>query len=148
MALTLATGCRNAEDIFTDGRIENRCTDNIPVCSDAAGCVLTDRQFVRGSLPGGNIAIVRTNEEQSRLRVRFLLSNELFPGSEFRVRAFDTGCNRFAEGLNQAPPSLFEVAGDDKILQYDLDVTGRGDHMVEWFSDMTADFHMTVEVFE
>ena len=40
---------------------------------------------------------------------------------------------------------LFDLAGDDGIIEAHLDVEGRGDHLVEFFSDMTARFLLVID---
>ena len=140
-------GCQTAEEIFTAGRIENRCSNAIPVCGYIAACVLGQDQYLRGQFPGGQRVIVRTEVDQARLIARFLLVDERFPGSEIFVRAYSTGCGDYEEG-HAVDVDLFELAGNDGIIEYGLDVTGIGDHMVELFSDMSAEFLFRVDIEE
>jgi len=37
-------------------------------------------------------------------------------------------------------------AGDDRVLAFELDLPGRGDHLLEVFSDMSATYQMTTTV--
>ncbi len=140
-------GCADAESTFTSGRIETLCNDSIPVCSVMAGCTLGTDQYLKGEFPGGQHTIVRTDVDEARLVARFLLSDQVFPGTEFLVRAYDTGCADFDEGLTN-DRNLFELAGADGILEYHVDVVGRGDHLVEFFSDMAAGFLFAVDIEE
>lgn len=141
-----ALACFDAESIFTSGRIENRCDGAIPVCSEQAGCVLGTDQYLSGDFPGGQTVIVRTEVEKARLITRFLLVEPMFPGSFFYVHAY-SGCGEYDKGESR-DRNLFDLAGDDGVLEYHLDVTGRGDHRVEFFSDMTSGFLFTVDVEE
>lgn len=147
VVLTLVTlsGCASSEDIFTGARLENLCNDALPVCGQRAGCVLIGSEYIRGRFPGGQRMIVRTPTDNSRFRVRILLVDQVFPGTELLVRAANTGCDGFDEIL-QRDVNLFEVAGDSQTLEKELDVEGRGDHLVEVFSDMATGFALTVEV--
>jgi hypothetical protein len=143
MALGLSFGCATAEDIFTEGRIENRCNDSVPVCGFQAGCVLGEDQFLAGRFPGGQRVIMRTESEQTRIILRFLLVDRVFPGTQIITRAYDTGCSDFFDARYE-DRDLFDLSGDEGILEFRLDVEGRGDHMVEVFSDMGSGFLMTL----
>ena len=143
--LAALSGCETAEEIFTSGRIENRYSGSIPVCGYIAACVLSQDQYLRGQFPGGQRLIVRTEIDQAQLVTRFLLLDERFPGTEIFVRAYSTGCGDYDEG-HAEDVDLFELAGNDGIIEYGLNVTGLGDHMVEIFSDMSAEFLFRVDV--
>jgi hypothetical protein len=143
--LAALAGCETSEEIFTRGRIENRCNASIPVCGYIAACVLTQEQYLRAQFPGGARLIVRTEIDQAQLVTRFMLLDERFPGTEIFVRAYSTGCGDYNEG-HAEDVDLFELAGDDGIIEYGLNVTGLGDHMVEIFSDMSAEFLFRVDV--
>lgn len=140
-------GCMTAEDMFTSGRIENLCSNAIPICGDVAGCVLNSEQFLRGEFPGDQVVIVRSQIDPARIVARFLLSQEMFPGTFLSVRACSVGCAQCDEEVIK-DKNLFDEAGDDGILEYHLDIEGLGDHKVEFFSDMTAEYHFTVELEE
>ena len=43
---------------------------------------------------------------------------------------------------------LFELAGDDGVLDFELRLPEAGDHLVELYSDMAAEFLLTVDVEE
>lgn len=89
--------------------------------------------------------MVRTEDEQTRLVVRFLLTEPIFPGTELLVQINTPDCS----DLNEEHPrdiDLFQLAGDDRTLEFQLDMEGRGDHLLEIFSDMSAAYLMTVEV--
>lgn len=139
----LLASCVRQDEVFTEGRVETTCGNAIPVCDTRAACVLDDNSFVEGAFPGGIKTIVRTESEKSRLLVRFLLDDLSSPGTELLVRAHDPGCGNFNERHPQ-DVDLFERAGDDRILEYELQLNGSGDHLVEIFSDMASDYTMTV----
>lgn len=140
-----ATSCVRQEEVFTEGRVETTCGDAIPVCDTRAACVLDDNVYVDGAFPGGLQSIVRTESGDNRIVVRFLLEEMTSPGSELLVRAHSPGCGTFNERHLQ-DVDLFERAGDDRILQYELELEGDGDHLLEIFSDMGAEYLMTVTV--
>jgi len=125
--------------MFTEGKIENICSNAIPICGDVAGCVLGTDQYIRGEFPGGQVVIVRCEAEKTRITARFLLSQQMYPGTTMSVRGCSTGCATCDEKISK-DRNLFDLAGDDSILEYELEVTGRGDHKLEFFSDMAATY--------
>lgn len=145
VTLLVMGGCASEEDIFAGARIENLCNDALPVCGQRAGCVLIGSEYIRARFPGGQRFIVRTPTANSHLIVRILLVDQVFPGTELLVRAGNTGCDGFDEILQQ-DVNLFDVAGDSQVLEKELEVVGRGDHLVEVFSDMATGYLLTVEV--
>jgi len=140
-------GCMSAEDSFTSGRIENLCSGAIPICGDVAGCVLNTDQYLNGEFPGDQVVVVRSEIDRARLVARFLLSQEMYPGMLLSVRACSIGCAQCDEKVIK-DKNLFDEAGDDGILEYHLTIEGRGDHKVEFFSDMAAAYYFTVELEE
>lgn len=143
LSLCVLSGCTTAEGIFTEGRIENRCNDSVPVCGGQAGCVLGTDQFLEGRFPGGQQVIARTDSELTRIVLRFLLVDRVFAGTQIITRAYDTGCTDFDDQRHE-DRDLFDLSGDEGILEFHLEVEGRGDHLVEVFSDMGSGFLMTV----
>ena len=134
-----AGGCGDAESIFTEGRIEKRCNDSVPICNKKASCVLLDDQYLHDDFPGGKIFMIRTEDESTTMFARFLLIEPRAPGTELLVRVHSTSCGSFAEGSTR-DQDLFDYAGDDGLIEYELEVEGRGDHLVEIFSDMSSEF--------
>lgn len=145
VAVVLTSGCVNEDRVFTQGRLQDLCNEAIPICGQTAACTLDEREFLKGQFPGGARVIVRTEFEDQTLFARFLLSELNFPGTEFVIQAFSPNCGSYddAQILNK---DLFQEAGDDRILEFELDVAGRGDHLIEIFSDMTAEFSMTLSL--
>ena len=145
--LTTLTSCVSDEAVFTDGRIEDVCNSSIPVCATQAACILQDDEFYRSEFPGGVRMIVRSETENAKLIVRVLLTEPIFPGTEFRIQAHTPGCGQFDEGA-AVDVDLFEFFGDDRTVEYELEIPGRGDHLLEGFSDMSSTYLLTTEVVE
>jgi len=145
--LMSAGGCVSAEDGFVGARLERLCTQAIPICGTQAGCVLDDRSYVASSFPGGQQLVVRTDLEVATVEVRLYLQTQGAPGTELMVQASAPDCGDVDEE-RLADVDLFTAAGDDRTFTWVLDLPGRGDHLVEVFSDMTADYLLTVDVLE
>lgn len=137
------TGCQSAEDAFVGSRIENLCNASIPACGKQASCVLAQDEYIAGRFPGGKNIIVRTDSDRTRFIVRTLILDATYPGTEFYARAFDVGCTDFDEA-REIERNLFDVAGDNATIEYPLEVEGRGDHRVEFFSDLAAEFRFLI----
>ena len=140
-------GCINNGDIFAEGRLEDTCNDAIPICNTQAACTLQNDEFYSGSFPGGLRIVTRTETENANIVVRFLLNEMNFPGTEILVQARTPDCGDYDE-KHPKDIDLFRLAGDDRILEFQLEMPGKGDHLVEIFSDMAAEYLMTTEVEE
>lgn len=136
--------CQTQEAEFTEGRLENLCAGAVPVCDLKASCVLADDEFVRGQLPGAQRLIVRSDRDDMRAVVRILLDEQVYPGTELLLQAFSPGCGDLDQ-VQLLDVDLFDRAGDDRILQFTLELPEKGDHLLEFFSDMTARYLLTVD---
>lgn len=141
----LLSSCVDDESVFTDGRLEDLCNGAIPVCDLQASCMLTNEEYYRGSFPGGFYVFVRSNAESNRIMVRFLLTEMLYPGTELHVIVRTPDCGHIEEE-HILDRDIFDFAGDDRIIDFDIPLPGKGDHLVEVVSDMNADFLMTTTV--
>ncbi|AWV89286.1 hypothetical protein [Bradymonas sediminis] len=148
VALALGlSGCGDDQSVFVGQRLEQRCNSAIPACDTRAACVMQNDMYYAGQFPGGLKTLVRSETEDAKVVVRFLLTDMLFSGSELQISAYSTGCNDFDE-VHKKDMDLFKLAGDDRILEYELELKGRGDHLVEVFSDMSASYLLTLTVEE
>lgn len=142
----LSLGCADAETVFIGTRLENLCVQSVPGCIDAR-CAVTADQYIRSTFPGGETLVVRSDTDDAVIRVRSFLIDQAYPGTEFQVRAYDTGCRDSTERVF-ADRDLFLLAGDDSVIEVELEVQGRGDHVIEIYSDMASNYLLTVEVIE
>jgi len=143
--VALSSACIDDTRLFTEGRLEDPCNNAIPICNTQAGCTVHDESFYSGEFPGGLRFIVQSEAEENLLIVRFLLNDMIFPGTEMLVLAKTPDCGMFEEEHVQNR-DLFELAGDDRVLDFEIDLPGRGDHLLEIFSDMSASYQMTTTV--
>ncbi len=145
VTLLLGAGCIDDTRLFTQGRLEDPCNNALTVCNTQAGCTIHNESFYAGEFPGGLRFIVRSEGEKNTLTARFLLDDMIFPGTEMLVQVKTPDCGDFTEEHIQNR-DLFELSGDDRVLEYILDLPGRGDHLLEVFSDMSATYQMTTTV--
>ena len=137
-------GC-TAEESFTSGRLQPLCEELIPVCSTKASCVLDQQSVLDAEFPGGHRFIVHSIDDDRTLVLRMLLADEVFPGTELFIRTYTPGCLDFKEE-RLLDVDFFDMAGADGILEFHFPLGGRGDHLVELFSDMSARYLLAVEL--
>jgi hypothetical protein len=147
MLLLPLVGCGDDQSIFVGQRLEQRCNSAIPACGSRASCVMSNDTYYSGQFPGGLRTLVRTESDHATLVVRFLLTDMIFPGTELQVTAHSPGCDTLDE-VHKKDVDLFALAGDDRTLEYELELDGKGDHLVEIFSDMSASYLLTLTVEE
>lgn len=146
LALTLG-GCFSDQDIFTQGRVEDLCAGVVPICHRQAGCVMDDTHFASGAFPGEFPVVAHSDTRDATLRVRILLTDMVYPGTELLVQAHSPDCGD-AQLEHLVDIDLFDYAGDDRILDLELALPEAGDHLVEIYSDMAAEYLLTVDVEE
>ncbi len=140
-----AGSCVSAQDTFAGARLEDLCNGAIPACDLKASCVLAEDRFIRRTFPGGERLIVRTDLPNQRVRVRLLLGDLVSPGTELVMEARSPTCAA-SDRQRLVDVDLFQLAGDDLILDVDLDLPEAGDHLVELFSDMSASYLLVIEI--
>ncbi len=148
LAALLGGACVSSEDAFVDGRLERLCGQAIPACGVQASCVLDERGYVEGAFPGGLRLLVQTDGEAASLRVRIYMTTMSFPGTELLVQANTPDCAELDEVHLVDEDDIFAVAGDDRIFDWTLELPGRGDHLLELFSDMSGDYLLTVDILD
>ncbi len=137
--------CESQEDSFIGRRLEDLCAGSVPVCELRAACVLDADEYVRGDFPGAQRFVVRAEAEDEPLVVRLLLTEMVYPGTELLIRLNAPACAA-AEEAHLVDVDVFARAGDDRTLEFTLPTGGRGDHLLEIFSDMSAEWLITAEV--
>jgi hypothetical protein len=151
IAALLAVPCLascSAEDIFTQGRVTEPCSAVYPTCHSgiSAGCYLDEQKYTEGTFPGAIRFLVATRQVNQVIRVGVLFNNMLFPGTEIFIQAYEPDCGDVTQDDRQNI-DVFEEAGDDAKLLFDLAVETPGDHLVELYSDCASDFLLTADAY-
>jgi hypothetical protein len=143
-ALALGTGCGGGRADFIGSRAGDVCDAQWPVCSRVAGCILGLESYTEGRLPGQGQFIVQL-KEASTVRVRFFLEDVVAAGEETVVTFNEEGCRaRIRESVSgRAALDSAEKFGE---FSREADLTGVGDHLIEFESDMQARYVLKVEV--
>lgn len=144
LALALGAGCGSNRSDFIGGRVLDACNASWPVCSEKVGCILGDERYVEGRFPGRGRFIVQV-PEAATVRVSFFLEEVLASGQETIVTVHEEGCRA---RTRQAVAGRTVVEAMEKFGEFvrEVDVTGVGDHLVEFESDMQARYVLKVEV--
>jgi hypothetical protein len=147
LALSCLASC-SAEEIFTQGRVGEPCSAVYPTCHAgfSAGCYLNDQKYTEGTFPGAIRFLVATTQVNQVIRVGLFLKDMLYPGTEILVQAYEPDCGDVVQDLRQ-DIDVFEEAGDDAKLLFDLAAETPGDHLVELYSDCASDFLLTADPF-
>jgi len=140
----LLMGCGGRRDAFIAGRALDRCNQVWPVCDTVAGCLIGEESYLEGRFPGEGRLVVQV-PEPSTVRMHVYVENQGAAGAETvvtwyeercrsRIRASSSGKNFFAEA--------------EQVGEYirDADLSGVGDHLVEFQSDAQADYVVKVEI--
>ncbi len=68
----------------------------------------------------------------------------VFPGTEILVSAYESDCGDVSRDHREGV-DVFDEAGDDRTIIFDLEATTPGDHLVEFFSDCAAEYVLIAE---
>ena len=144
-AVLLLPACQTSQDEFANGRLEKFCDGSIPICAVQAACIVGGTDFLNADFPGGQRFIVQANPLDNHLVVRVFFNEMVYPGTEFLLKVYGPGCAT-VEVEQVLDVDLFERAGDDRTVTFLLPIHEKGDHLVEVFSDMAADYLMTIDL--
>jgi hypothetical protein len=142
--VALVLGCGGGRSDFIGGRVKDACDASWPVCSEVAGCILGDESYAEGRFPGEGRFIVQV-PEASTVRVSLYLEDVLAAGEETVVTVHEEGCRA---RTRQAVAGRTVAESMEKFGEFvrEVEVTGVGDHLVEFSSDMQARYVLKVEV--
>lgn len=143
-ALVLGAGCGGGRADFIGSRAKDVCDAEWPVCSKVAGCILGEESYTEGRLPGKGQFIVQL-PEASTVRVRFFLEDVVAAGEETVVTFQEEGCRA---RIRESVSGRTALDSAEKLGEFsrEADLTGVGDHLVEFESDMQARYVLKVEV--
>jgi hypothetical protein len=141
--LWLSGACGTSVGGFAGARLLNECDGSYPVCNTAAGCVLSESQYVEGVLPGQRRVIFRT-DGPARVRVRLLFTEERAPGKMTIIEWNEVGCSS-QKAYSSMGRDIFQLAGDTQQLAVEQSLQTGGDHLIRLESDATARYQMRIE---
>jgi len=136
--------CGGSREDFIGSRVKDTCDAAWPVCNRVAGCILGTESFSEGRFPGRGQFIVQV-PEAATVKVRFYLEDVASAGEEMVVLFHEEGCrSRAREAVNgRAVLDTVEKFGE---FSREANLTGVGDHLIEFESDMQARYLVKVDV--
>jgi len=141
---SLLIGCGGNRERFLGTRVQDTCTAQWPVCDKIAGCLLGDSSYISGRFPGSRLIGIQVFEP-STVRVTFLLENVGASGEETAINFFEDRC-RSRTRVTISGRSF--VGENDQVgsVKREADLSGVGDHLIEYSSDARAEYLMKVDV--
>ncbi len=144
LLLWVGVGCGGSRADFIGSRAKDVCDAEWPVCSRVAGCILGTESYMEGRLPGQGQFIVQL-QEASTVRVRFFLEDVVASGEETVVTFHEEGC-RARNRQAVSGRTVLDFAEKVGEFSREADLTGVGDHLVEFDSDLQGRYVLKVEV--
>jgi hypothetical protein len=137
-------GCLDEKDQFILGRVADRCDTEWPICDTIAGCLLGDSSYIEGKFPTkGKIAIQLF--EPSTVTVAFYLENVAGSGLETAINFFEDRCrSRVRQSIDGR--TFVGEAEQAGFVKRSVDLSGTGDHLIEYESDARLSFLLKVDV--
>ena len=131
-------------EAFLGSRVEDSCGSQWPICDKIAGCLLGDTGYLTGRFPGTRLIGVQVFEP-SIVRVSFQLENVGAAGEETAISFFEDRC-RARTRVSISGRSF--VGENDTIgfVKREVELTGVGDHLIEFSSDTRAQYLLKVDV--
>ena len=142
-----SASCETAEEVFVGDRLAKLCDESYWVCNVSTGCVLDNDHYVEGVFPGTRRIVITTQEVEQDIRVRIYFRTQESPGTEILVQLYEPNCivNTALARENLVNVDLFEEAGDDRMLIFELTALEEGEHLLEIYSDASAEYLLVVE---
>ncbi|RKH56342.1 hypothetical protein D7V93_20420 [Corallococcus llansteffanensis] len=142
--LLVLSGCGGSRDDFIGARVQDVCKASWPVCNQFAGCILGPESYSEGRFPGHGQLLVQV-KEASTIKVSFYLEEVRAAGEETSVTVHEEGCRARQRQASTGRAALDQMEKFGEFTR-EVDVTGVGDHLVEFESDMQALYVVKVDV--
>jgi hypothetical protein len=148
LSLVCLLSCKTGEEAFVGDRLLSLCDEAYWICGVAAGCVLNQKHYVEGVFPGVRRVVVVTKKANAKVQVRLFFSNTESPGTELLVQLYEPDCTVYPD-FGQAhliDVDLFDEAGDDRTLVFNLEALEIGEHLLEIYSDASIEYLLVVDL--
>lgn len=144
VALFVLAGCEDKITAFDSGRVEDQCDQSWPVCDLIAGCILGNESYTTGRFPGTQRVVIRI-AEASQVKTSFVLEDVAAAGTQLLITYYESGCTDRTRITLTGDAAIQE---NDKIgyIERSSNLTGLGDHRIEFTADLEAQYHFKVDV--
>ncbi len=140
----LCAACGGRKDEFLQGRSLDLCNESWPVCSGFAGCLMGPQSYTGGRFPGDSSFIVQV-AEPSLVRVSFYVENVSAAGTETWIRFHEDRCRTNIKVTFEGRDFVGESERLGAVTR-EADLTGLGDHLIEFKSDADLDYAVKADV--
>jgi hypothetical protein len=139
-----AAGCGGRREAFVGGRVQDSCDSQWPVCDRIAGCLIGGQSYVEGKFPGNNRVAIQIFEP-SKVTVSFYLESVGAAGNETVISFFEDRCRA---RVRETVSGRTFVGEAEKVgfLARSADLSGIGDHLIEFESDAKLSYLFKVDV--
>lgn len=142
--LVALLGCGGPKQEFLGQRVEDTCDQQWPICATIAGCMLGDRSYQEGRFPNSGRFIVQLFEP-SEVKLSFFLEELAGTGTETVLNFYEDRCRNRVQ---------LTITGKELIAEHEkvgyifrrADLTGIGDHLIEYTSDARTKYIAKVDV--
>lgn len=140
----LLAACGDKREAFIGVRVPDSCSQQWPICDRIAGCLLGDQSYIEGRFPGDRLIGVQVFEP-STVTVSFQLEDVGATGEETAINFFEDRC-RTRTRLTITGRTFVGEADKVGYVQRAADLSGVGDHLIEFSSDVHAHYILKVDV--
>jgi hypothetical protein len=145
VALTLwLAACGGPRDAFIEGRVLDECSASWPACDRITGCILGTQSYSEGRFPGDGKFIVQL-AEPSTVTLSFLLEDVHGAGEETVMLFHEERC-RSRVRVAVGGKAFITEAENVGWFSRSADLTGEGDHLIEFNSDASTTYLVKVDV--
>jgi hypothetical protein len=140
----MLSGCMDERGQFIFGRVQDKCDTEWPICDTIAGCLLGDSSYVEGKMPTTRKIAVQLFEP-STVTVSFFLEQVAGAGTETAINFFEDRC-RSRIRVSLEGKTFIGEQEQAGIVKRSADLSGIGDHLIEFVSDARLQYLLKVDV--
>ncbi len=137
-------GCGGEREAFLANRVADSCSQQWPICDRIAGCLLGDQSYIEGRFPGERLIGVQVFEP-STVTVGLRLEEVGSAGVETAINFFEDRC-RTRTRITISGRTLLGEQDAVGHVERSADMSGIGDHLIDFSSDVHARYLLTITV--
>ncbi len=142
--LALTTGCPGKVEQFIGSRVEDPCNHDWNVCDKVVGCLIGGTSYISGRFPGTQQVGIQVFEP-SNITVTFLLEEAQSAGEQTSIDLWEDSC-RSRVRLEITGKDFFAEADKTGEVKRTAQLSGTGDHLIDFTSDARATYLFKVDV--
>jgi len=144
-AVALLCGCGGTKEEFLGARSRDACDQTWPVCDRVVGCIVGGQTYITGRFPSEGRFMVRLSEP-SKVTVGIFIEGLAGTGTQDAfIHWWEDGCTR---RIRESATAEDFVSEADKVGYFSraADLTGVGDHLIEFSADAQASYSVKADV--